>query len=163
MLDSHLRGLQTVFLGGSMENLNFGRVVLGGLLAGLVIVIGEFLFNEVLVGQQMSAAIAALNLPPVAGHAYVYFLLLGFGLGIVAVWLYAASRPRYGVGPKTALCAGLAVWSLAYAYPSLGMMVMGLFPTSILQWGLLWGLIEIPLATIAGAWVYREEAFAGAV
>ena len=36
-----------------MGNLNFGRVILGGLVAGLVINIGEFLLNEVVFKQQM--------------------------------------------------------------------------------------------------------------
>jgi hypothetical protein len=38
------------------------------------------------------------------------FVLWGFLVGIFAVWLYAAIRPRYGDGPKTALCAGAVVW-----------------------------------------------------
>src|SRR5207249_3963498 len=42
------------------------------------------------------------------------FLAWGFLVGIFAVWLYAAIRPRYGAGPKTALCAGAAVWGLGY-------------------------------------------------
>ncbi|HSE60477.1 MAG TPA: hypothetical protein VLA99_17380 [Nitrospiraceae bacterium] len=29
-----------------------------------------------------------------------------------ALWLYAAIRPRFGAGPKTALYAGLGVWVL---------------------------------------------------
>ena len=42
------------------------------------------------------------------------FLAWGFLVGIFAVWLYAAIRPRYGAGPKTALCAGAAVWGIGY-------------------------------------------------
>ena len=34
----------------------------------------------------------------------------------VTVWLYAAIRPRFGPGPKTAICAGLIVWGLSYLY-----------------------------------------------
>jgi hypothetical protein len=39
-----------------------------------------------------------------------------FVLGILAVWTYAAIRPRFNAGPKTALCAGLAVWAMSYLY-----------------------------------------------
>ncbi len=38
----------------------------------------------------------------------VLYLGLGFMVGIVAVWMYAAVRPRYGAGPSTTL--RMAVW-----------------------------------------------------
>ena len=49
-------------------------------------------------------------------------------LGIAAVWLYAAIRPRYGAGPRTAVIAGLAVWVMADLWSGiyLGMGFMGL-------------------------------------
>lgn len=52
--------------------------------------------------------------------------------------------------------AGLAVWAFAAVFPSIGMMVMNLFPTSLLWISIVWTLFEYPLATVAGAWVYRE-------
>lgn len=40
-----------------------------------------------------------------------------FGLNVVAgiwaMWLYAAIRPRYGAGPKTAAIAGFSWWLIA--------------------------------------------------
>ena len=36
-----------------MSNINTGRIVLGGLLAGLVLNIGEFVLNDVVLGSQM--------------------------------------------------------------------------------------------------------------
>jgi hypothetical protein len=140
-----------------MDRINMSRVVMGGLLAGLVINIGEMLFNGVLFADQMDRVAARLNLQPPGGEAIVYFVLLAFALGFMAVWLYAAIRARYGAGPTTAVCAGLATWFLAMVYPSVTMGVMGIFPTSLLIYGLLWGLVEVPLATLAGAWIYREE------
>ena len=61
----------------------------------------------------MDAAVRALG-REVGGGALLMFLAWGFLVGIFAVWLYAAIRPRYGAGPKTALCAGAAVWGLGY-------------------------------------------------
>jgi hypothetical protein len=84
------------------------------------------------------------------------FTALGFALGIAAVWLYAAIRPRYGAGPKTALCAGAAVWFLSYVYGSVGMVVMGMYPAGMLTIGLTWGLVELLVATVAGAYFYKE-------
>lgn len=139
-----------------MQDINLGRVILGGLLAGLVINIGETILNVPLLGEQMDAAMRERGLEPVAGGAIAAFVLMAFGLGIVAVWIYAAIRPRMGPGPKTAICAGLVVWALAYLYPTLGMVTMDLFPTSLALVALVWGLFEAPLATVAGAWLYKE-------
>ena len=89
-----------------MGKINMGRVVLGGLLAGLILNIGEYLINEVILGKQYSDALAALNrsFPMSAGSA-VFYILLFFALGVFTVWIYAAIRPRYGAGPMTAICA----------------------------------------------------------
>ena len=81
-----------------MGRINLGRVVIGGLLAGLLINIGEFILNGVLLAEDMSAAMAALNKPPIDNSMIVWFVLLAFGVGFMAVWLYAAIRPRFGPG-----------------------------------------------------------------
>ncbi len=46
-------------------------------------------------------------------------VLATFALGIMAVWTYAAIRPRLGAGVGTAACAGLLVWALSYLYAAL--------------------------------------------
>lgn len=134
-----------------------GRVILGGLLAGLVINVGEFILNEPILGEQWQAAMESLNREPMGGQAIAVFVVLAFLVGIACVYTYAAIRPRFGAGAKTAVCAGLLVWALAYLYPAIGAVPTDIFPTSLLAIGTLWGLFEIPIATVAGAWLYREE------
>ena len=146
-----------------MKGINLARVVLGGLLAGLLINIGESIFNAWLFASETAAAMARLNLPPVGGSAIATFFILGFALGIATVWLYAAIRPRFGAGVNTALCAAAMVWFLAYVYPSIGFAVMGVFPTRLIAIGIVWGLGELLLAGVAGAWLYQEPARAPAV
>jgi hypothetical protein len=34
---------------------------------------------------------------------------------------------------------------------------MGIFPLNLTLIGLAWALVEAPLATLVGAWVYREQ------
>ena len=48
--------------------------------------------------------------------------------GIAAIWLYAAARPRFGAGPKTAGLTGFTYWIMGYALPTLGQIPVGLFP-----------------------------------
>lgn len=139
-----------------MNGINLGRVLLGGLIAGLVLNIGESVLNMLFLGSEWEAAMRALNRPPVGGGAIGILVALGFALGITAVWLYAAIRPRYGAGFRTAVCAGLFVWTLAYAWPALSGMPMNVFPHRLFVISMLWGLFEVPIATVAGAWLYRE-------
>jgi uncharacterized membrane protein len=99
-----------------MGQINLGRVVIGGLLAGLIINVGEFILNGLLLEEQMNAAMAALNKPPINPNMIMFFVLFGFGLGCMLVWTYAAIRPRFGAGVKTAVCASSLVWALSYLY-----------------------------------------------
>ena len=43
-----------------------GRVIVGGLLAGLLINISEFVLNTFVIAKDMEAAMKAMNLPPMA-------------------------------------------------------------------------------------------------
>lgn len=140
-----------------MGKINTARVIMGGLLAGLVINIGEFILNAVLLEEQMTEALGKLNLEPAGGQAIMWFVLMGFALGIVTVWLYAAVRPRFGAGARTAVITGLVIWLLFYVGPSLGYGIMGFFPSGLLWIGVIWGLFEIPIAAVIGAWPYKEE------
>ena len=140
-----------------MAKINMGRTILGGLLAGLVLNIGEFLLNEPILGKQWEAAMQSLNRPPIGGGAIGWFVVMSFVLGIAIVWLYAAIRPRYGAGPKTALCAGLAVWFFVWLWGFGGTIVLGLYPTKLVLITVVWGLVEVPIASLAGAWLYKEE------
>ena len=90
-----------------MSQISVVGVVKGGLAAGLVMNISEFVLNVPVAGDQMNAELAARNLPPVATNQIAVFVVLTFVLGLVTVWLYAAIRPRFGAGPKTAIIAGV--------------------------------------------------------
>ncbi|OGG48685.1 MAG: hypothetical protein A3F84_29495 [Candidatus Handelsmanbacteria bacterium RIFCSPLOWO2_12_FULL_64_10] len=139
-----------------MSKINVGRVIVSGLLAGVVLNVGEFVLNEPILGDQWTAAMAALNRPPIGGDMIAWFVLLTFVLGIALVWLYAAIRPRFGAGPKTAVWAGVTVWFFACLWGFGSTWVMGLFPARLVGIILVWELIEVPLAAVAGAWLYRE-------
>ncbi len=139
-----------------MANINTGGVVVGGLVAGLVINVSEYILNEPVLGAQIAEALTAHNLPPIGGSAIALFLTYGFAIGLVLVWLYAAMRPRFGPGPKTAVIAGVAVWFLAYVTSMLNIGAMGLLPAQLLVIGLIWGLVELVLAALVGAWFYSE-------
>ena len=139
-----------------MSKINIGRVLLGGLLAGVILNVGETVLNVVVAGQAMETALAARNLPPVGGPAIGGFVVITFLLGFLTVWLYAAIRPRFGPGPGTAVIAALVVWFFAYVHQSSAMVLMGILPAKVMVLGTGWGLVEIVVASIAGAWTYTE-------
>jgi hypothetical protein len=139
-----------------MKNINFGRVLLGGLLAGLILNIGEYVLNEVVLAKQMEELFARFNVPRPGMTFITIAVVLTFLLGIVIVWLYAMIRSRFGPGPKTAIIAACVVWFCVYFYSGLlNGSIFGI-AANLLALGMLWGLIEYILAAVLGAWVYKE-------
>jgi hypothetical protein len=139
-----------------MGRINWTWVILGGLVAGVIINIFEFVLNGVVLARDMEAAISALS-RRMGGGQLAMFIVWGFLVGIFAIWLYAAIRPRYGAGFKTALWAGIAVWCLGYLLASVTPLALNLFPARLMVVGLAVGLLEALVATLAGAWLYREK------
>ena len=142
-----------------MKGINVGRVIAGGLLAGLVITIGEAILNMPVLGAEWDQAMSALGITQGTG-AIVFYTVAAFVIGIVGVWMYAAMRPRLGPGPATAIKVGLVIWLLGWAWPTLGLLFWDVFPTKLIWVALVWSVVEVPVAMMAGAWLYREDAAA---
>lgn len=141
-----------------MGGINVGRWILGGLLAGVIFNLFEFAGN-MMFREKWEAAAAAHNLPTEGSPVYV---LMGFIGGLVAVWFYAAARTRFGPGPGTAVKVAIVYWVGGYFMATLAYCAMGLFPAGLLvPWGII-SLIEVVVATVAGAWLYREAPVATA-
>ena len=138
-----------------MGKVNLSRVILGGVLAGLVINFSEYLMHDVVLKAQFEEGMKALGKAfPAGGTVMTIWILWGFATGIAAVWLYAAIRPRYGAGAGTAARAGVAVWFFTWLLSMVAMQNMGVFPIAAVPF--VWTLVECILATVAGAWLYQE-------
>ena len=144
-----------------MAQINTGRVVLGGLLAGLIINISESVLNLMVLGTQTEELVASLGVEPVGGGGIAMYVAFGFVIGIVAVWLYAAMRPRFGPGPQTAMMAGGAVWVLGHLFRMADIAVFVGLSGGFVTIVLVWTLVETLLAAVAGAWLYQEEGAGG--
>jgi len=113
--------------------------------------------NGVILQPQWSAAAKAIGRSAtMSTKQMVAFNLWGFAAGIIAVWLYAAIRPRFGAGLRTAIAAGAAVWLLAYAMKDAMMAFLHVFPLGLLLLVTAVGLVEVLIATSLGAYFYRE-------
>jgi hypothetical protein len=139
--------------------INWSRVILGGLLAGLIVNVCEFLVNSLILGNEWAAAMKALNKSAeMETGTSVVFLLWGFLIGIYALWLYATIRPRLGPGPRTAVFAGIAVWVPASLLAMMAPAALHLFPCRLIANGVALDLVAMVVATVVGAWLYKEEA-----
>jgi hypothetical protein len=98
----------------------------------------------------------ALGLSVPSGGVMAVFIVAGFIWSILGIWLYAAIRPRYGAGPKTAMCAATAAWYFSYLWPLFMDALMGMMPMSLAMMGAIWGLVEVNIAFLAGAYLYKE-------
>ncbi|MBI3872078.1 MAG: hypothetical protein HY304_03260 [candidate division Zixibacteria bacterium] len=139
-----------------MGRINAGRVIMGGLLAGLVMNLGEFILNGVVLKAQWETAMHAINRTPAGGSAIAVLVIDGFISGLLAIWLYAAVRPRLGSGPKTAVLVGLIVWIFSCFMALMPPFLTGILPGQIVATMVIWDLIEIPLGVVIGAWAYKE-------
>jgi hypothetical protein len=139
-----------------MGNINFGRVILGGLVAGLVLNVGEFVLNDFILGAQMKSFFAAHNFAEPGTHFIVAAVGLTFVMGVVLVLGYACIRTRLGPGPKTAVIAGLFGWFGVYLYTGIINGLLFGIPPATMAVVVAFGLVEYALAAVAGAYLYKE-------
>ena len=140
-----------------MGKINLARVFLGGLLAGLILNIFEYVLNGVVFASQWNDFEKMLGRQMRPG-AIPFFVVASFVMGIGVVWLYAAARPRLGPGAKTAALTGLAFWVFAYAIPAADGVMASLQPGRLTATVTLILLVATILASLCGAWLYKEAA-----
>lgn len=138
-----------------MARIDVGRVLMGGLVTGLIINVGETVLNGFLIMSHYADRMMAYGVPE-SPYSVPIFTVYGFMLGIGAIWVYAAVRPRYGPGPMTALRVGMLIWVLYAGSFASFQLAIPLFPTAVPLANAAWGAVELPLAVLAGAAVYRE-------
>src|SRR5687768_7438961 len=124
--------------------MNYARIVLGGLVAGVVLNIGEVILNDFLLKEQITEMFRRFNVTPPAGSFIAIAVTLTFALGILLVWLYAMIRPRYGPGPKTAICAALVIWFVTGVYVNILYGVMFGMGTTMIAIGMVWAGSVLP-------------------
>lgn len=140
-----------------MKTINFGRVLLGGFVAGFILNVGELVLNGIILAPHIEADMKRMNITPPGAGFGLLAVTLTFVFGILAVLLYALMRTRLGPGPKTALVTALIVWFCVYAYSGTINMLLINVPPGLILMILGWGLIEYPLGILAGAALYKES------
>ena len=134
--------------------MNILRILLGGLVAGFVYFIGDGIVHGALLHSHW-VEILGPNADQ-ALHQPAYFGPYDLLKGVLAVWIYAAIRPRFGAGIMTAAIAGLAVWFACTPIPLLGLLPQKFFGAGFALLWMVYAIIPAVLGAIAGAWVYKE-------
>ncbi|HVN93978.1 MAG TPA: hypothetical protein VMT38_09790 [Terracidiphilus sp.] len=140
-----------------MGKINVGRLILGGIVAGIAIDLIDYFVDGVWLAKPWADGMALLGHPGFSQVQIILFNVIGILTGIAAIWVYAAIRPRFGAGMMTAFWAGVAVWVIGILLPNTAMMhVTHLFSNHLTLYTTLGGFVEVVVGTIAGASVYRE-------
>lgn len=141
-----------------MGRINLGKVLVGGLVAGAVMNVCDFVTYTIILVADFQANALQLHLDPAAmtsPAAMTTFITGDFLFGIVLVWSYAAIRPRFGGGPRTAIYAALTLFA-AVTVATFGLSVMGMIPIALFVKSSIFSLVTTILATVVGAWLYTE-------
>ena len=143
--------------------INTQKVLIGGIVAGVVMNVVDFVSNMFIVGARMKAETDAFK-PGLTdqmnkGSTMISYIVMDFVLGILLVWTYAAIRPRFGPGLRTATYVAVLFWILGGVFYSgylhMGMMSAGLWWTFAFI-----ALVNFFLSAWAGAKVYSEDSVA---
>lgn len=137
------------------------KVVVGGVVAGLVANVVGFVGFGMLLAPRMEAEAAAvapaLQGRGMEGTAIATQVIATFILGFLLVWLYAAMRARFGPGPRTAVYAALVVWLCGFLF-HLDWLLVGMMTPATYAMASIAALVQVVAAAMAGSMLYKESA-----
>ena len=138
--------------------INVPKVVVGGLVAGVVSNVCDTVWGMTVMQPDMMELAKKFGMSEAAMQSMsgmLPWILVDFVLGFVIIWNYAAIRPRFGPGPRTAIVAMLPVFigitAVLYGFTSMGMMSSSAFVK-----GTLTSLVTSLISSPAGAFFYKE-------
>ncbi len=140
--------------------MNIGRIILGGFVGGLIINVVEEIVHGIVLRDRWDEAMKKVTEHPVGTQAMVLFWIIGFVIGVALAWLYAAIRPRYGAGPKTAIVASIYLWIVSSLLLVVGLIPWNVWPRDLSLITLVVSLIEYIVAGLVAGYLYREQAAA---
>ena len=140
--------------------INTKKVLIGGFAAGVVMNVIDYVTNVYILAARMKAESDAfkpgMSDQMMQGSAIASYIVMDFVLGIALVWTYAAIRPRFGPGMKTATYAAVLFWLLAGVFTS-GFMHMGMMSAGLWWTFAFIGLVNFLVSAWVGARLYSED------
>ena len=136
-----------------MRQVAWGKVVVGGLVAGLLWTLLSLVLLGI-AGRDFIAALTAGNRAP-SGNVQGFMFAANLAAGLWGTWLYAAIRAQYGTGWRAGAIAGFAWWIIV----SLQSAKWFALSTAPLASAVAPGALTLPaiiLSAIAGGWCYEH-------
>ena len=139
-----------------MTAINWRRVVLAGLVAGLVANAFDFLITAYLMATEFASMQARLGVTKEAAKAWIpVFAVADFVWGILLVFTYAAIRPRFDPGPRTAVIGGIMLWLVIVIF-ALVLLALGLHTPQTFLKSSAFYLVSAVVSSVVGAALYKE-------
>jgi hypothetical protein len=141
-----------------MNRIRVKRVILSGLITFFVFIAIEYLLERIignyLFGGGIDSWMYSLDVPNWNLANNTINILIAIVNVIVVMWLYAALRPMFGVGTKTALITSGFMLVFVSSF-TLNQVNLGLIPFQVAIVQLFYQYIELPIALVAGAQFYE--------
>lgn len=143
-----------------MPKINWGRVVIGGIVAAVIAFITDALLHEVLLKADWKMLYDNLGISSDQhdGPHVFYFVIFELGRGLLTIFVYALMRSHFGPGPKTAALAGIVAW---FAFSLTGpaqFIPLGFFSNALWLKAGAFQLVTSIVAAVAGAALYKDAA-----
>jgi hypothetical protein len=135
-----------------MTPVSWPRVLLSGMIAGIVVNSSEYLLDSFVFVKQWEEAIKTLNKPYFSLTTIIASLqILGFAAGIITLRRYAAKS-----GSKKLLPTALFGWVLTYVPLCVALIALKLIPIPLAAIVAASGLVELAGGASLGCWIYEE-------
>ena len=140
-----------------MAGINVTKVLVGGVVAGLIFNLGQTLVHAFLFAEASAALTAAMGGAEPTTQMLVMFWALGFVIGLTMIGVYAAIRPRCGPGVGTAIGAGTIAFILAELVPSIFLIAAGIMTVGQYVPFMISTFVLLCVSAVAGAALYTED------
>ena len=141
-----------------MGRINTGKVILGGLAAGVVANLLDYVVQGMLMAEEATANAQRLGLNMQhlnSSSMMITWIVIDFIYGLIIAFTYAAIRPRFGPGPKTAVVASVTIWAAITAVMS-GFVAIGIFASPTFMKHAAMHLAIAVIVGLVGAAIYKE-------
>jgi hypothetical protein len=146
-----------------VRKINVGRMLLGGIVAGILLFLADGFIHEKLLHEHWMEAMKAAGRGVQAeehGSDLAYFAVFELLRGLALAWVYAVIRSHFGPGPRTAVIAAVAVWAILFPLPFIAEIPIGFYTTTMLAMWSLYELITNVVAGLVAGSLYKDAAAA---
>ena len=140
-----------------MNKIKVRRLFVAGLVTLVVFIVVEFMLEFVIFDALIGLGkwVDQLYAPSswsISNHVLNLFIALANS--IMLIWMYAALRPMFGVGSKTALIASGFAYAFFFSF-MINFANLRFYPMRPALIELFYQLIELPVAILVGAYYYE--------